>query len=107
MAQSMPTDTFDELTRFQLDCVAVVRGHETGRYEGSRGEPHGLAIKTVLEEQYGKTVHHGRLYPNLDTLVEKGYLNKEQLDRRTNAYSTTEKARAFLTQRAAFVGGSE
>ena len=35
-------------------------------------EPHGLAIKEELEGYYESEVNHGRLYPNLDTLVEKG-----------------------------------
>jgi len=39
-------------------------------------EPHGLAIKDELENYYEKEIHHGRLYPNLDTLVEKGLIEK-------------------------------
>ena len=35
-------------------------------------------------------VNHGRLYPNLDELVEDGYLEKGDLDRRTNYYELTE-----------------
>jgi hypothetical protein len=35
-------------------------------------DPHGLALKDEIEEYYESEVHHGRLYPNLDTLVTKG-----------------------------------
>lgn len=47
-------------------------------------DPHGLAIKEELEEYYEKEIHYRRLYPNLDTLVEKGLVEKSQKDRRTN-----------------------
>jgi PadR family transcriptional regulator, regulatory protein PadR len=39
-------------------------------------EPHGLAIKDELEEYYAKEVHHGQVYPNLDTLVDEGLVDK-------------------------------
>ena len=55
--------TMYDLTGFQRDLLYVISGHE---------EPHGLAIKEELEAYYEKEIHHGRLYPNLDTLVDKG-----------------------------------
>jgi DNA-binding PadR family transcriptional regulator len=63
-------------------------------------EPHGLAIKEELEEYYEKEVHHGRLYPNLDTLVEKGLIEKSQKDRRTNVYAMTRRGSREITARA-------
>jgi DNA-binding PadR family transcriptional regulator len=42
--------------------------------------PHGLGIKDDLEEYYETEIRHGRLYPNLDTLVEKGLIEKGQKD---------------------------
>jgi len=68
-----------DLTGFQRDLLYVVAGLD---------EPHGLAIKDELEGYYEKEIHHGRLYPNLDTLVEKGLVEKGQRDRRTNYYYT-------------------
>jgi PadR family transcriptional regulator PadR len=62
-------------------------------------EPHGLAIKEELEQYYESEVHHGRLYPNLDELVEKGLVEKGQKDRRTNVYSLTERGSRELTAR--------
>ncbi len=71
-----------DLTGFQRDLLYVIVG-------GDR--PHGLAIKDELEEYYGTEINHGRLYPNLDTLVEKGLVEKGQIDQRTNSYSLTQR----------------
>ena len=71
-----------DLTGFQRDLLYLVDGLD---------DPHGLAIKDELEEYYEQEIHHGRLYPNLDTLVEKGLLDKSQRDKRTNEYTTTRR----------------
>jgi DNA-binding PadR family transcriptional regulator len=51
---------------------------------------YGLAIKRELEEYYDDEVNHGRLYPNLDNLVEMGLVEKSELDKRTNQYALTD-----------------
>ena len=71
----------DELTGFQRDLLYVIHGLH---------EPHGLALKQELEKYYGTEIHHGRLYPNLDTLVDKGLVEKGEQDRRTNVYTLTD-----------------
>ena len=71
-----------DLTGFQRDLLYLVDG---------LNDPHGLAIKDELDEYYDQEIHHGRLYPNLDTLVEKGLLEKSQRDKRTNEYTTTRR----------------
>jgi DNA-binding PadR family transcriptional regulator len=71
-----------DLTGFQRDLLYVIAGKD---------EPHGLAIKAELESYYEKEIHHGRLYPNLDTLVDKGLVDKGQRDRRTNYYALTDR----------------
>lgn len=71
-----------DLTGFQRDLLYVIVGGQ---------EPHGLAIKEELENYYEKEIHHGRLYPNLDTLVEKGLIKKGERDRRTNIYTLTSR----------------
>ncbi len=71
-----------DLTGFQRDLLYVIAGSE---------EPHGLGLKTELEEYYESEIHHGRLYPNLDTLVEKGLVEKGQADQRTNYYALTRR----------------
>ncbi|WP_306061369.1 PadR family transcriptional regulator [Natronococcus wangiae] len=79
-----------DLTGFQRDLLYAVVGLD---------EPHGLAIKEDLEDYYEKEVHHGRLYPNLDTLVDKGLLEKSQADRRTNVYSVTRRGKREIEAR--------
>lgn len=71
-----------DLTAFQRDLLYVITG---------LGTPHGLAIKEEMETYYEKEVHHGRLYPNLDTLVDKGLVEKGERDRRTNEYELTRR----------------
>ena len=79
-----------DLTAFQRDLLYVIAGLD---------EPHGLAIKEELEEYYEKEIHHGRLYPNLDTLVDKGLVEKGELDRRTNFYTLTRRGGRELDAR--------
>ncbi|WP_438268214.1 hypothetical protein [Halocatena salina] len=45
-----------------------------------------LAIKDEFEDYYETEIHAGRLYPNLDT-VDKGLVEKGQLDRRTITFA--------------------
>jgi len=79
-----------DLTGFQRDLLYVVAG-------GDR--PHGLAIKEELEEYYAGEIHHGRLYPNLDQLVDKGLLEKGEHDQRTNYYELTNRGTRELEDR--------
>ena len=79
-----------DLTGFQRDLLYVIAGKD---------EPHGLAIKEELEDYYEKEIHHGRLYPNLDTLVDKGLVDKGQRDRRTNYYALTDRGRREIEAR--------
>ena len=61
--------------------------------------PKGLAVKDALDEYYGGEINHGRLYPNLDALVEKGLVEKGRIDDRTNAYELTARGRRELKAR--------
>lgn len=79
-----------DLTGFQRDLLYVIAGMD---------EPYGLALKNGLEEYYESEVHHGRLYPNLDTLVEKGLVEKGEIDKRTNFYELTNRGERELTAR--------
>ncbi|SNR59203.1 PadR family transcriptional regulator [Halorubrum vacuolatum] len=68
-----------DLTAFQQNILAILAE-----------EPmYGLAIKRELEAYYDAEVNHGRLYPNLDDLVEMGFVEKSELDKRTNQYELT------------------
>lgn len=81
-------------TLFQLELLFAIAHVEA---EGDES-PYGLAIKRELERpyRYQDPVNHGRLYPNLDALVEAGFLEKGQLDDRTNEYRLTDAGRTFL-----------
>ncbi|WP_458208895.1 helix-turn-helix transcriptional regulator [Haladaptatus sp. NG-SE-30] len=79
-----------DLTGFQRDLLYVVSGLD---------EPHGLAIKEELEEYYEKEIHHGRLYPNLDSLVDKGLIEKGEKDRRTNVYNVSRRGQREIEDR--------
>ena len=79
-----------DLTGFQRDLLYVIAG---------QNEPYGLAIKDELEDYYEKEIHHGRLYPNLDTLVDKGLVEKGQRDRRTNYYNLTRRGHREIEAR--------
>ncbi|MDF9747899.1 PadR family transcriptional regulator [Natrinema salsiterrestre] len=79
-----------DLTGFQRDLLYVIAGQE---------EPHGLAIKDELEDYYEKEIHHGRLYPNLDEIVDKGLVEKGEKDQRTNVYSITARGTRELEAR--------
>lgn len=80
----------NDLTGFQRDLLYAIAGLDS---------PHGLAIKEELEDYYEKEVHHGRLYPNLDTLVNKGLAKKGEQDKRTNVYSLTKRGRREIEAR--------
>ena len=79
-----------DLTAFQRDLLYTVNG---------LNEPHGLAVKDELENYYEKEIHHGRLYPNLDALVEKGMVKRGVKDRRTNSYSVTRRGQQEIKLR--------
>lgn len=79
-----------DLTSFQRDILYVIRG---------LGDPHGLAVKDELEKYYDTEIYHGRLYPNLNTLVEKGLVKKGPLDKRTNFYTLTKRGQREVEAR--------
>lgn len=68
-----------DLTAFQQNILVIL----------SEEPMYGLAIKRELESYYKKEVNHGRLYPNLDDLVDDGLVEKSELDKRTNQYELT------------------
>ena len=87
---SLVLDGMDDLTGFQRDLLYVIGGIE---------DPAGLRIKDVLDKYYETEIHHGRLYPNLDTLVDKGLVKKGEQDRRTNKYDLTDRGRREVQAR--------
>ncbi|XVH30684.1 PadR family transcriptional regulator [Haloferacaceae archaeon DSL9] len=90
------------LTAFQQNILVIL----------SEEPMYGLAIKRELEEYYGTEVNHGRLYPNLDDLVDLGLVEKSELDKRTNQYELTEKGHGAVLDQfdwalSKFVSGDE
>ncbi|WP_254863795.1 PadR family transcriptional regulator [Halovivax gelatinilyticus] len=82
-AQSINDDgrTARDLTAFQNNILTIL----------STEAMYGLAIKRELESYYDTEVNHGRLYPNLDELVDLGLIEKSELDKRTNQYELTDE----------------
>jgi len=89
-------ERFANLTGFRRDILFIL---------AREGDLYGLAIKRKLQEYYGAEVNHGRLYPNLDTLVDEGLVAKSELDKRTNEYALTDDARELLDGRQAWERG--
>ena len=90
-------DTYVELTGFQRDILWKLSHLD--------GDVHGLRIKKSLEQMGYGEVNHGRLYPNLDTLVRSGFIEKGEIDRRTNEYELTDEALELLADRQSWERG--
>ncbi|OIB58187.1 PadR family transcriptional regulator [Natrialba sp. SSL1] len=80
----------DNLTGFQRDLVYVIAGAD---------QPSGQDVKDEIEKYYSSEINHGRLYPNLDTLVNKELVEKGELDRRTNYYAITDSGDDAIERR--------
>jgi DNA-binding PadR family transcriptional regulator len=87
--------TYADLSAFQRDVLIVSR-----RLETSEEDSYGLAIKRRLESRYDDDVNHGRLYPNLDELVDLGLVERGEIDKRTNRYTLTPDGRSLLEAHA-------
>lgn len=79
-----------DLTGFQRDMVYCIAALD---------DPYGLEIGRELETYSSAEVNHGRLYPNLDDLVDEGLIRKEKKDDRTNLYSLTSLGRQLIEER--------
>ncbi|UHQ98425.1 PadR family transcriptional regulator (plasmid) [Natrinema zhouii] len=79
-----------DLTGFQRDLLYVIAGTD---------QPSGQDVKDEVETYYSTDINHGRLYPNLDILVNKELVEKGQLDRRTNFYEITDDGAELISER--------
>ena len=79
-----------ELTGFQRDLLFVV---------GGLAAASGKEIKIELEESQNRKLLAGRVYSNLDTLVEEELVEKGEIDGRTNQYTITDKGREKIHDR--------
>ena len=85
-----------DLTAFRRDILRILdrENHQKG-----------LSIKEELEAYYGTRVNHGRLYPNLDTLVDRELVEKSKRDKRTNDYALTDRGVRALARHDRWVDG--
>ncbi len=79
-----------ELTGFQRDLLYVISGLDG---------PNGLEIASELAEYYSEGIRDARLYSGLDTLAEKGLIEKSEKDGRTNEYTLTARGERELLDR--------
>ncbi|MDR9411030.1 MAG: PadR family transcriptional regulator [Haloquadratum sp.] len=83
----------EDLTAFQQNILIIL----------AREPMYGLAIKRNLQRYYDDEVNHGRLYPNLDDLVDAGLVEKSELDKRTNQYALTDVGYGAIIDRLRWV----
>jgi DNA-binding PadR family transcriptional regulator len=93
-----PLARLAELTAFQRDILWAM---------SHRGAMKGFAVKDELELYYDEAINHGRVYQNLDALVEAGYVAKHSQDGRTNEYKLTADAKQALSRRRTWIDAGE
>lgn len=90
MGLSCPTMGVHELNAVQRDLLFAVSG---------LSESSGQTIKSELESTQDRSLLAGRVYTNLDELVERDLVDKGSKNGRTNEYSLTEKGREAIKAR--------
>jgi DNA-binding PadR family transcriptional regulator len=79
------------LTAFQRDLLYVIMGSD---------KPSGQEIRRRLENDTSiAKVNNGRLYLNLDSLVDSGLVEKGDRDQSTNYYDLTDAGRDTIENR--------
>jgi len=82
--------TLHELRGFQRDLLFVICG---------LSDPNGQEIRAEMEQTLSDDVQHGRVYSNLNDLVDLGYVRKERENGRTNRYMLTEDGEDVIESR--------
>ena len=82
-----------DLTGFERDLLVDIYQMD---------QPSGQDILDRLEANHGEDVKHGRLYPNLDDLVDYGLIDKGEQNRRTNYYEVTNDGRRLVEETARY-----
>ena len=65
-------------------------------------QPSGQDIRDRMEAEHGENVKHGRLYPNLDDLVDYGLIDKGEQNLRSNYYQITNDGRRLVEDTARY-----
>ena len=86
-----PDVDWTSLSGFQRDLLLSIKW-----IEEEEGAPSGSKVKSDVSDRYGSSINHGRLYQNLDDLVETGLVEKSFHDGRTNAYRLTSDGHRLL-----------
>jgi PadR family transcriptional regulator PadR len=77
-------------TSFRTHIIYIIYGRSgqiparSAGHHTSLDEPHGLALKDELEDYDEADIYHGRLYPNIDILIEQGLIEEGIKGHRTN-----------------------
>lgn len=79
-----------ELNAVQRDLLFAV---------GGLNDSSGQAIKSELESTQDRSLLAGRVYTNLDELVERDLVHKGSKNGRTNEYTLTEKGHEAIETR--------
>jgi len=82
--------TIHELRGFQRDLLFVINGLD---------DPNGQEVLGEMNRAVADEIQHGRLYSNLDDLVEMGLVEKAAKNGRTNRYTLTPAGREILKSR--------
>jgi len=69
-----------DLNSFKRDMLVVIAGMDN---------PKGTELTAELQEHYPEEITAGRVYPQLDDLVEKGLVKKGKKNGRANEYRLT------------------
>lgn len=72
----------NDVTKHQVDILTVLADEPRS----------GARVLAELEDQYEDDIPHGRVYQNLDSLADMGYVQKDEngVDDRTHRYALTE-----------------
>jgi len=95
MVEYHEVETVKELSRFQIELLAIAN---------TMDEPSGQDIRREYDGVAQAHTNHGQLYPNLKELAELGCVDKGKIDDRTNYYACSDKGRDVLEAHAGFVG---
>ncbi|SEO72827.1 HNH endonuclease [Halorientalis persicus] len=80
-----PEPVAADLTAFQRDVLV-----ELAKSQVSPEQTYGLRLKERVGEYYGREISHAQIYTNLDKLVDRGLVEKGDIDRRTHSYELTD-----------------
>ncbi|MFB6184138.1 MAG: PadR family transcriptional regulator [Haloarculaceae archaeon] len=91
----------DDLTGLQRDMLYVI---------AARGQPHYRDIKRGLNDYYEKAIYNGidreyttrRVFPHLDTLIEKGLVEGVENETHMDYYRVTEDGWETIDRRRAW-----